>query len=49
MLNEKTLQQLRALTDFPALVAYLRDALDWPIDFDTIDDLADTTFDYAVS
>jgi len=47
MLNEKTLQQLRTLTDFPALVAYLRDALDWPIDFDTIDDLADMTFDYT--
>jgi len=35
--------KLRALTDFPALVAYLRDELDWPIEVEDADDI---TFDY---
>jgi alkylated DNA repair dioxygenase AlkB len=36
---------LRAVKTFPALVSYLRDTLDWPIDPDTV--LDDLTFDWS--
>lgn len=35
--------KLRGLTDFPSLVAYLRDELDWPIE---IEDADEVVFDY---
>lgn len=37
------IKKLRQLPDFEALVAYLRDELDWPIETDDADDV---TFDY---
>jgi hypothetical protein len=37
------LARLRSIKTFPALVKYLRDELDWPIESDDFDDL---TFDY---
>ncbi len=40
---DRTIQKLRRLTDFAALVDYLRDELDWPID---VDDAEDLVFDY---
>lgn len=30
-MDPKDIAKLRALTGFPALVAYLRDELDWPL------------------
>lgn len=43
MLNEKEIQRLRGLTNFPAIVGYLRDELDWPIEAENIEEI---TFDY---
>jgi len=42
-MDPKDITKLRTLTDFPALVAYLRDELDWPIEVEDADDI---TFDY---
>ncbi len=42
-MDPSDIAKLRALTDFPALVAYLRDELDWPIEVEDADDI---TFDY---
>ena len=42
-MDPQDIQKLRTLTDFPALVAYLRDELDWPIEVEDADDI---TFDY---
>lgn len=38
-----TLTQLRAVKDFPSLVEYLRDGLDWQFESDDVEDL---TYDY---
>ncbi len=35
-LNPKDIAKLRALTGFPAPVAYLRDELDWPIEVEDV-------------
>ena len=37
------LDRIRAVKDIPALIAFLRDELDWPIEADDFDEL---TFDY---
>jgi hypothetical protein len=42
-MQPKDIAKLRALTDFPALVAYLRDELDWPIE---VEDAHEITFEY---
>jgi len=42
-MNPKDTAKLRTLTGFPALVAYLRDELDWPIEIEDADEVA---FDY---
>ena len=42
-MQPKDIAKLRALTSFPALVAYLRDELDWPVEVEDADDI---TFDY---
>jgi hypothetical protein len=42
-MDPRDIAKLRALTGFPALVAYLRDELDWPIE---VEDARDVTFDY---
>lgn len=42
-MNYSDRDRLRAIKDFPALVEYLRDELDWPIDSEDFNDL---TFDY---
>ena len=42
-MQPKDIARLCALTSFPALVAYLRDELDWPIEVEDADDI---TFDY---
>jgi hypothetical protein len=42
-MDPKHINQLRSLTSFPALVDYLRDELDWPIEVEDADDI---TFDY---
>jgi len=39
----KEIAKLRSLTGFPALVGYLRDVLDWPIEVEDADEMA---FDY---
>jgi hypothetical protein len=41
--DPKHIKQLRALTNFPALVGYLRDELDWPIEVEDADEI---TFEY---
>ncbi|MGC9396262.1 MAG: hypothetical protein ACP5J4_15575 [Anaerolineae bacterium] len=38
-----TIQKLRRLTNFDALVDYLRDELDWPIE---VEDAEDLVFEY---
>ena len=38
-MNPGDIAKLRTLTDFPALVAYLRDELDWPIEVEDADDI----------
>lgn len=40
---DRTIRKLRRLTDFAALVDYLRDELDWPIE---VEDAEDLVFDY---
>ena len=42
-MQPKDIAKLRSLTDFPALVAYLRDELDWPIEVEDADEI---TFEY---
>lgn len=42
-MDPEDIAKLRALTGFPALVAYLRDELDWPIEVEDADEVA---FDY---
>jgi len=42
-MDPKDIRKLRALTGFGALVDYLRDELDWPIEAEDADDI---TFDY---
>ena len=37
-------EQLRSIRTFPALISYLRDELDWPINSDDFDDIM---FDYS--
>ncbi len=41
---DSEIKKLRALTSFPALVKYLRDEMDWPIEAEDVDDI---TFSYA--
>ena len=36
-MDPQDVRKLRALADFPALVAYLRDELDWPIEVEDAD------------
>lgn len=43
-MSETAVDRLIQIKTFPALVKYLRDELDWPVDSDDIDDL---TFDYT--
>ena len=45
-MDKKEIEQLRSLTRFEDLVAYLRDELDWPIDFEDARDIDRLTFDY---
>ena len=45
-MQPKDIAKLRALTDFPALVTYLRDELDWPIEVEDSRDADDYAFDY---
>jgi len=47
MLSEQDIRQLRSLINFPALVAFLRDQLHWPLEADNIEDLADLTYTYG--
>lgn len=42
-LTPDPLDRIRAVKDIPALIAFLRDELDWPIEADDFDEL---TFDY---
>jgi predicted helicase len=42
-MNPEDIEKLRRLTSFPALVDYLRDELDWPIEVEDADDI---TFEY---
>ena len=42
-MKPEDIQKLRSLTTFEALVDYLRDELDWPIEAENVDEL---TFDY---
>jgi hypothetical protein len=42
-MRPEDIQKLRALTSFEALIAYLRDELDWPIETEDAEEL---TFDY---
>lgn len=46
MLNEKEIQRLRGLTNFPAIVGYLRDELDWPVEADNIEEIEGIAFNY---
>lgn len=43
MHTQPDIDRLRSIKTLPALVAYLRDELDWPIETEDIEDL---TFDY---
>ncbi len=43
-MDNKVIQKLQSINDFPELVEYLRDELDWPIETDHFDDL---TFEYT--
>ena len=42
-MRQEDIDKLRSLTDFPSLVGYLRDELDWPID---VGDADEVVFDY---
>ena len=42
-MDPRDIETLRGLTDFPALVGYLRDELDWPIEVEQADEI---TFEY---
>jgi hypothetical protein len=46
-MDDRDIQKLRSLTSFEDLVIYLRDELDWPIDFEDAEDLDRVTFDYS--
>jgi hypothetical protein len=43
-MDDKQIRKLQSIDDFPDLVAYLRDELDWPIEEHDFDDL---TFEYS--
>jgi hypothetical protein len=43
-MDDKQIKKLQSIDDFPDLVAYLRDELDWPIEEHDFDDL---TFEYS--
>ena len=45
-MNPEEIEKLRRLSSFPALVDYLRDELDWPIEVEYAEDLQDYVFDY---
>lgn len=47
MLTEREQQRLRSLINFPAILGYLRDELDWPIEAADVEDLEDFAFDYT--
>src|SRR6266545_7625275 len=46
-MTDRRMQRLRALTNFPALIGYLRDELGWPIEAAQIEDVADYTYEYT--
>lgn len=45
-MNQRIIQQLRGLTSFPAIFAYLRDDLGWPLESENIEE-EDITFEYT--
>ncbi len=49
MLNERSIQRLQTLTNFPAIIAYLRDELDWEIDAENIqeENLDEISYEYT--
>ena len=40
-------ESLLDVTDFPSLVSYLADELDWPLDDDAFEDYDALAFDYS--
>ena len=49
MLSERNIQRLQTLTNFPSIVAYLRDELDWEIDAENIqeENLDEISYEYT--
>ena len=45
-MSQRTIQKLTGLTTFPAIFAYLRDDLGWPLESENIQE-EDITFEYT--